>query len=124
MNGFLEALNFRFHALDMNVIQGNQGPTLNLPRQRHRRIELKELAKAERKQARVLFATEANALEDILEDERESIVHRVAPGTFLFCRHSRSKWNDIRKVYHYSHDISPNQQPTNPETLTSPLSGA
>lgn len=105
LSGFLEAWTFSSHVLDMDMLKGNGGPTLNLPKQCLRRVELRELARKERRQARVLTVAEVTMLEEIMLDEKESLVDRIAAGCFLFCPRGRSRWSDVRKVYQIAQDV-------------------
>lgn len=85
---------------------GGSSSSLDLPKQCHRSIELLELSRKEKHQARVLTVKEVNLLVDVLIDEKEALADRIAAGCFLFCLHSRSRWSDIRKVYGFQEDIS------------------
>ena len=106
MSGFLESLNFCFHVLDIRVIAGNVGSSLNIPKQSKNLVEIRDMARQEKGQARVLTVAEVSCLEEILSDETELLEDRVAAGCFLFCLHSRSRWSDIKKVSRFTPDFS------------------
>eukprot|EP00435_Cladocopium_sp_Y103_P073992 s288_g46.t1 len=68
-------------------------------------VELSDLHRKEKRQARVLTVQEVQALELTLLDETEEIADRYAAGAFLFCLYSRSRLSDLRKVRGYYKDI-------------------
>lgn len=59
-----------FRVLGVDVSKGRVGPTLNLPKQCLRRVELRELARSESRRARVLTVAEVATLEDIMENDK------------------------------------------------------
>lgn len=105
LSGFLESFNFCFHVFGVEVVAKNTGPTLKLPKQCRRRVELREPARSERRQAPALLVSEVTALEELMVDEKEAAQDRVAAGCFLFCLRSRSRWSDVQKVYGFSQDV-------------------
>ena len=103
IHGFLEALTFCEHVLGMTV--GFSGSPL-VTHKVQKILELEDLRRREKTQARLLTVSEVEFLEMCLTDERLDLVDRVACGTMLFCLYSRSRWSDLRKVYGFIQDIN------------------
>ena len=71
-----------------------------------RLVEVADLNRREKKQARVLTIIEVESLERMLNDEKEELADRYAAGSFLFCLYSRSRLSDLRKVRGFIKDVS------------------
>eukprot|EP00435_Cladocopium_sp_Y103_P015409 s326_g3.t1 len=99
LSGFLEALRFCEHVI------GISSASCNISIKAKKIVELSDLHRKEKRQARVLTVQEVQALELTLLDETEEIVDRYAAGAFLFCLYSRSTLSDLRKVRGYYKDI-------------------
>ena len=102
MRGFVESINFCQHFLRMNIFLEGLDPFSAKVR---RTIEAADAMRPEKRQARVLTVSEVEFLENCLTNDKISLTDRVACGAILFCLYSRSRWSDIRKVYHFVQDV-------------------
>ena len=81
IHGFLEALTFCEHVLGMTV--GFSGSPL-VTHKVQKILELEDLRRREKTQARLLTVSEVEFLEMCLTDERLDLVDRVACGDYAF----------------------------------------
>eukprot|EP00435_Cladocopium_sp_Y103_P014911 s1303_g3.t1 len=102
LSGFLEALRFCEHVVGIpNVAAAISIKSKKL-------VELADLERPEKKQARVLTVTEVETLEKVLLDETIEVTDRYAAGALLFCLYSRSRFSDLKKVRSFCRDITEN----------------
>eukprot|EP00435_Cladocopium_sp_Y103_P073748 s448_g45.t1 len=97
--GFIEALRFCEHVV------GIQGAAAAVSIKAQKMVELTDMERPEKKQARVLTVREVETLERILLDEQVELTDRYAAGALLFCLYSRSRLSDLKKVRGYVKDI-------------------
>ena len=100
LTGFLGALRFCSYIIGVN---GDRPPTTIKSK---RLVEVADLNRKEKRQARILTIIEVESLEKLLNDEREELADRYAAGAFLFCLYSRSRLSDLRKVRGFLKDVS------------------
>eukprot|EP00435_Cladocopium_sp_Y103_P074032 s203_g46.t1 len=98
-SGFLEAIRFCEHVV------GIAGASTCISIKAQKMVELADLERPEKHQARVLTVNEVETLERILLDEKAAIADRYAAGALLFCLYSRSRLSDLKKVRGYVKDI-------------------
>ena len=99
LTGFVEALNFCEHVV------GIKGVGDKVSMESKKILEMSDLNRAEKKQARVLTVREVEAMEKLLSDEDEELAERFAAGAMLFALYSRSRLSDLKKVRGYVKDV-------------------
>ena len=102
LSGFIEAIRFCEHVV------GIAGAANCISVRAARQIEISDMNRSEKKQARILTVAEVENLEKLLMDETEELVDRFAAGSMLFALYSRSRLSDLKRVRGFIKDVTEN----------------